>query len=42
MRHNHQDPEVEAYVSKAERDLATAKRMAEVGPDFVDIVCFHV
>jgi HEPN domain-containing protein len=41
MRHSHQDPEVESYLRKAERDLATAIRMSEAGPDFADIVCFH-
>ena len=41
MRRSHQDPEVESYLRKAERDLATAIRMSESGPDFADIVCFH-
>jgi HEPN domain-containing protein len=41
MRHSHQDPEVESYLRKAERDLATAICMSEAGPDFADIVCFH-
>ena len=41
MRHSHPDPEVESYLRKAERDLATAFRMSEAGPDFADIVCFH-
>jgi HEPN domain-containing protein len=41
MRRSHADPEVEAYLRKAERDLATAVRMSEAGADFADIVCFH-
>ena len=41
MRHSHSDPEVEAYISKAGRDLATAKHMAEKGSDFADVICFH-
>ena len=41
MRRSHSDPEVEAYVRKAERDLATAVRMSESGSDFADIICFH-
>jgi HEPN domain-containing protein len=41
MRHNHSDPEVESYLSKAERDFATAVRMAGEGPEFADIICFH-
>jgi HEPN domain-containing protein len=41
MRHRHPDSEVESYIRKAERDLATAVRMAREGPDFADIVCFH-
>ena len=41
MRHSHSDPEIEAYICKAERDLATAKHMAERGSDFTDVVCFH-
>jgi HEPN domain-containing protein len=41
MRRSHPDPEVESYIRKAERDLATAIRMAEEGPEFADIICFH-
>jgi len=41
MRHSHADAEVEAYLRKAERDLATAVRMSEAGLDFADVVCFH-
>jgi HEPN domain-containing protein len=41
MRRSHPDPEVESYLRKAERDLATAVRMSESGPDFADIICFH-
>jgi HEPN domain-containing protein len=41
MRPRHQDPEVESYLRKAERDLATAVRMSQEGPDFADIICFH-
>lgn len=41
MRPSHADPEVESYLQKAERDIATAIRMSEAGPDFADIVCFH-
>jgi len=41
MRRSHPDPEIESYLRKAERDLATATRMSESGPDFADIVCFH-
>jgi HEPN domain-containing protein len=41
MRPSHPDPEVESYLKKAERDLATASRMSESGSDFADIVCFH-
>jgi HEPN domain-containing protein len=41
MRRSHSDPEIEAYIRKAERDLATAHRMAEEGEDYADIICFH-
>jgi HEPN domain-containing protein len=41
MRRSHPDPEVESYLRKAERDLVTAERMSELGPDFADVVCFH-
>jgi HEPN domain-containing protein len=41
MRRSHPDPEVESYLRKAERDLATAVRMSESGQDFADIICFH-
>jgi len=41
MRRSHADPEVESYLRKAERDLATAVRMSESGPEFADIICFH-
>ena len=41
MRRSHSDPEVESYLRKAERDLATAVRMSESGQDFADIICFH-
>jgi HEPN domain-containing protein len=41
MPHSHPDPEVESYFRNAQRDLATATRMSEAGPDFADIVCFH-
>ena len=41
MRHSHPDPEVESYLRKAERDLATAVRMSESGQEFADIICFH-
>ncbi len=41
MRPNHPDPEIESYIRKAERDLATAERMAEQGSDFADVICFH-
>ena len=41
MRPNHPDPEVESYFKNAERDLATASRMSELGPDYADIICFH-
>jgi len=41
MRRSHSDPEVESYLRKAERDLATAGRMSESGPDFADVVCFR-
>ena len=41
MPHSHPDPEVESYLRKAERDLATATQMSEAGRDFADIVCFH-
>lgn len=41
MRDSHPDPEVESYLRKAERNLATAVRMSEAGPDFADIICFH-
>jgi HEPN domain-containing protein len=41
MRRSHQDPEAESYLRKAERDLATAVRMSQEGPDFADIICFH-
>ena len=41
MPHSHPDPEVESYLRKAERDLATATQMSESGRDFADIVCFH-
>jgi len=41
MRHSHPDSDVESYLRKAERDLATAVRMAGEGPEFADIICFH-
>jgi HEPN domain-containing protein len=41
MRRSHPDPEVESYLRKAERDLATAARMSESGQEFADIICFH-
>lgn len=41
MRRSHPDPEVESYLRKAERDLATAVRMSESGQEFADIICFH-
>jgi HEPN domain-containing protein len=41
MRRNHPDAEVEAYLQKAERDLRTAVRMSEEGPEYADVVCFH-
>ena len=41
MRHSHPDSEVESYLRKADRDLATAVRMAGEGPEFADIICFH-
>jgi HEPN domain-containing protein len=41
MRRSHSDPEVESYLRKAERDLATAVRMSESGQEFADIICFH-
>ena len=41
MRRSHPDPEVESYLRKAERDLRTAVRMSEEGPEYADVVCFH-
>jgi HEPN domain-containing protein len=41
MRRSHPDPEVESYLRKAERDLRTAARMSEEGPEYADVVCFH-
>ena len=41
MRRSHPDPEVESYLRKTERDLATAVRMSESGQEFADIICFH-
>jgi HEPN domain-containing protein len=41
MRRSLSDPEIEAYISKAERDLATAQHMAEEGATFADVICFH-
>ena len=41
MRRSHADPEVESYLRKGERDLATAVRMSESGQEFADIICFH-
>ena len=41
MRPSHSDPEIEAFICKAERDLATAKQMAREGAEFTDVVCFH-
>jgi len=41
MRPRHRDPEIEAYIRRAERDLATAEHMTEKGQDFTDVICFH-
>ena len=41
MRRSHADPEVESYLRKAERGLATAVRMSESGSEFANIICFH-
>jgi len=41
MRRSHPNPDVESFLRKAERDVATALRMSEAGPDFADVICFH-
>lgn len=41
IRRSHRDPEVDSYLRKAERDLATASRMSAEGAEFADVVCFH-